>query len=166
MQLRALRINLSVMLTAATRADALQTAADRRPDVVVLDLGLPDMFSIDVLAGLRGWLSAPVIVLSARSDSADKVEALDADTDESVVETSSFTVDLTAKTVTRNGAEVLPTLTEWRMLEMLVRNRRKLGRPGAPAHRSRHRLPPPRVTTCDPRDIIPDCDRRRANDPE
>ncbi|GAB3240055.1 response regulator [Mycolicibacterium hippocampi] len=157
--LRALRINLSVrgyeVLTAATGADALQSAADHRPDVVVLDLGLPDMSGIDVLAGLRGWLSAPVIVLSARSDSTDKVEALDAgaddyvtkpfgmdeflarlraavrrgaavDTDEPVVETSSFTVDLAAKKVTRNGAEVHLTPTEYGMLEMLVRNRGKL----------------------------------------
>lgn len=157
--LRALRINLSVrgyeVTTAATGADALRAAADHRPDVVVLDLGLPDMSGIDVLAGLRGWLSAPVIVLSARTDSADKVEALDAGADdyvtkpfgmdeflarlraavrrataatddEPVVATASFTVDLAAKRVTRNGAEVHLTPTEWGMLEMLVRHRGKL----------------------------------------
>ena len=80
--LRALRINLSVrgyeVSTAATGAAALHAAAEHKPDVVVLDLGLPDMSGIDVLAGLRGWLTAPVIVLSARTDSSDKVEALDA----------------------------------------------------------------------------------------
>lgn len=86
--LRALRINLSVrgyeVTTAATGADALRSAADHRPDVVVLDLGLPDMSGIEVLAGLRGWLTAPVIVLSARTDSTDKVEALDAGADDYV----------------------------------------------------------------------------------
>jgi two-component system KDP operon response regulator KdpE len=158
--LRALRINLSVrgyeVFTAATGAEALQDAAEHKPDVVILDLGLPDMSGIDVLAGLRGWLSAPVIVLSARTDSSDKVRALDAgaddyvtkpfgmdeflarlraaarrsatasEMDEPVIETSSFTVDLAAKKVTRNGKEVHLTPTEWGMLEMLVRHRGKL----------------------------------------
>jgi two-component system KDP operon response regulator KdpE len=158
--LRALRINLSVrgyeVFTAATGAEALQDAAEHRPDVVILDLGLPDMSGIDVIAGLRGWLSAPVIVLSARTDSSDKVRALDAgaddyvtkpfgmdeflarlraaarrsatasEIDEPVIETSSFTVDLAAKKVTRNGEEVHLTPTEWGMLEMLVRHRGKL----------------------------------------
>ena len=86
--LRALRINLSVrgyeVTTAPTGAEALRSAADHRPDVIVLDLGLPDMSGIDVLAGLRGWLTAPVIVLSARTDSSDKVEALDAGADDYV----------------------------------------------------------------------------------
>ena len=86
--LRALRINLSVrgyqVSTAATGHDGLRAAAERKPDVVVLDLGLPDMPGIEVLEGLRGWLTAPVIVLSARSDSADKVEALDAGADDYV----------------------------------------------------------------------------------
>ena len=62
--LRALRINLSVrgyeVTTAATGAGALRAAAEHPPDVVVLDLGLPDMSGIDVLEGLRGWLTAPV----------------------------------------------------------------------------------------------------------
>jgi two-component system KDP operon response regulator KdpE len=158
--LRALRINLSVrgyeVTTAASGAEALRSAADHRPDVIVLDLGLPDMSGIEVLAGLRGWLSAPVIVLSARTDTADKVEALDAGADdyvtkpfgmdeflarmraaarraaaaadapEPVIETASFTVDLAAKTVTKNGAEVHLTPTEWGMLEILARNSGKL----------------------------------------
>ncbi len=80
--LRALRINLSVrgyeVTTASTGAAALRAAAERHPEVIVLDLGLPDMDGIEVLAGLRGWCTAPVIVLSARTDSSDKVEALDA----------------------------------------------------------------------------------------
>ncbi|WP_159838905.1 response regulator [Nocardia sp. CY41] len=157
---RALRINLSVrgydVITAATGGAALRAAADRHPDVVVLDLGLPDMDGIEVLAGLRGWTSAPVIVLSARTDSADKVEALDAGADDyvtkpfgmdellarlraavrrgaidpdasaPVVTTDSFTVDLAAKKVTKRGETVHLTPTEWGMLEMLVRNRGKL----------------------------------------
>jgi two-component system KDP operon response regulator KdpE len=157
--LRALRINLSVrdyeVVTAATGAEALRTAAEHRPDVVVLDLGLPDMSGIDVLDGLRGWLTAPVLVLSARTDPLDKVEALDAgaddyvtkpfgmdeflarlraavrrssagDTHEPVIETSSFTIDLANKTVTKSGTEVHLTPTEWGMLEILVRNSGKL----------------------------------------
>ncbi|MBV9513311.1 MAG: response regulator transcription factor [Mycobacteriaceae bacterium] len=86
--LRALRINLSVrgyeVTTVATGAAALRAAAEHRPDVIVLDLGLPDMSGIEVLDGLRGWLTAPVIVLSARIDSDDKVEALDAGADDYV----------------------------------------------------------------------------------
>jgi two-component system KDP operon response regulator KdpE len=158
--LRALKINLSVrgyeVVTAATGAGALRAAAEQRPDVVILDLGLPDISGIEVLAGLRGWLTVPVIVLSARTDSADKVEALDAgaddyvtkpfgmdeflarlraaarrnaataEIDQPIVETASFTVDLAAKKVTKNGREVHLTPTEWGMLEMLVRNRGKL----------------------------------------
>ncbi len=158
--LRALRINLSVrgydVVTVTNGNDALRAAADFRPEVVILDLGLPDMSGIEVLGGIRGWLNAPVIVLSARTDSSDKVQALDAgaddyvtkpfgmdellarlraairraaasaETDEPVVETQSFTVDLAAKKVIKNGAEVHLTPTEWGMLEMLVRHRGKL----------------------------------------
>ncbi len=158
--LRALRINFSVrgyeVFTAATGALALEAAAEHHPQAVILDLGLPDMSGIDVLTGLRGWMTAPVIVLSARTDSTDKVEALDAGADDymtkpfgmdellarlraavrrasttpiadnPVVETSSFTVDLSAKKVIKNGKEVHLTPTEWGMLEMLVRNRGKL----------------------------------------
>ena len=158
--LRALRINLSVrgyeVVTAADGASALRAAAERPPEVIVLDLGLPDMDGIEVHAGLRVWCAAPVIVLSARTDSADKVAALDAGADDyvtkpfgmdeflarlraavrrgesvavtadPVVVTDSFTVDLSAKTVTRGEAEVHLTPTEWGMLEMLVRNKGKL----------------------------------------
>ncbi|WP_019930030.1 response regulator [Nocardia sp. BMG111209] len=86
--LRALRINLSVrgyeVITASTGAAALRAAAEKHPAVVVLDLGLPDMDGIEVLGGLRGWSQAPVIVLSARTDSGDKVAALDAGADDYV----------------------------------------------------------------------------------
>ncbi len=158
--LRALRINLSVrgyeVFTAATGSGALGAAAEHHPHAVILDLGLPDISGVEVLVGLRGWMSAPVIVLSARTDSADKVGALDAGADDymtkpfgmdellarlraavrraaaatgaddPVVETKSFTVDLSAKKVIKNGSEVHLTPTEWGMLEMLVRNRGKL----------------------------------------
>ncbi len=158
--LRALRINLSArgyeVSTAVDGASALRAAAERSPEVVVLDLGLPDMDGTEVLAGIRGWSKVPVIVLSARTDSADKVEALDAGADDyvskpfgmdellarlraairraatatgedlPVVHTASFTVDLAAKTVVRDGSEVHLTPTEWGMLEVLVRHRGKL----------------------------------------
>lgn len=86
--LRALRINLSArgyeVSTAVDGASALRAAAERSPEVVVLDLGLPDMDGTEVLAGIRGWSKVPVIVLSARTDYADKVEALDAGADDYV----------------------------------------------------------------------------------
>ncbi|EFV14564.1 response regulator [Segniliparus rugosus] len=158
--LRALRINLTArgfdVTTASTGAGALRAAAERQPEVVVLDLGLPDMDGFEVLAGLRGWTNVPVIVLSARTDSSEKVDALDAGADdyvtkpfgmdellarlraavrrgartqgegEPVVVTDSFAVDLVAKKVTKDGAEVHLTPTEWGMLELLVRNQGKL----------------------------------------
>jgi two-component system KDP operon response regulator KdpE len=157
---RALRINLTArgyeVSTAASGQEALRVAAAGRPDVVVLDLGLPDIDGGTVIEGLRGWTSVPIIVLSARTDSGDKVSALDAGADdyvtkpfgmdellarlraavrraatvpsgeEAVVETSAFTVDLAAKKVLRDGAEVHLTPTEWGVLELLVRNRGKL----------------------------------------
>jgi two-component system KDP operon response regulator KdpE len=158
--LRALRINLTArgyhVLTAADGAGALRVAADGHPEVVVLDLGLPDLDGTEVIAGLRGWTQVPIIVLSARVDSHDKVDALDAGADdyvtkpfgmaellarlraavrrsavsqadgEPVVATESFSVDLGAKRVVRDGAEVHLTPTEWGILEQLVRNPGKL----------------------------------------
>lgn len=93
--LRALRINLRArgfeVTTAANGASALAAAATGNPDVIVLDLGLPDMDGVTVLHGLRGWSTVPVIVLSARTDAADKVTALDAGADDYV--TKPFSVD-------------------------------------------------------------------------
>jgi two-component system KDP operon response regulator KdpE len=158
---RALRINLMArgydVVTAHDGAAALRAAAEVKPDLVVLDLGLPDLDGATVIEGLRGWTSIPIIVLSARTDSGDKVAALDAGADdyvtkpfgmdellarmraavrraaavvptgeEAVVRTDSFTVDLAAKKVLRDGAEVHLTPTEWGVLELLVRNRGKL----------------------------------------
>jgi two-component system, OmpR family, KDP operon response regulator KdpE len=85
---RALAINLRArgwdVVTAGDGQAALAAAARRPPDVVVLDLGLPDMDGVEVIEGLRGWSRVPIIVLSARQDSADKVTALDAGADDYV----------------------------------------------------------------------------------
>jgi two-component system KDP operon response regulator KdpE len=86
--LRALRINLRVrnydVDLAASGAQALEAAAKHPPDLVILDLGLPDLDGVEVIGGLRGWTQAPIIVLSGRADSTDKVEALDAGADDYV----------------------------------------------------------------------------------
>jgi two-component system KDP operon response regulator KdpE len=152
---RALAINLRArhyeVEVAPDGRTALDLAARTHPDVVVLDLGLPDMDGVEVVAGLRGWTQIPIIVLSARSMSEDKVEALDAGADdyvtkpfgmdellarlraavrrgqttehgEPVVETASFTVDLAAKRVQRDGVDVRLTPTEWHLLEVLAKS--------------------------------------------
>ena len=86
--LRALRINLRVrdyeVHVASTGAEALAVAGRYPPDLVILDLGLPDLDGVEVIQGLRGWTKAPIIVLSGRADSVDKVEALDAGADDYV----------------------------------------------------------------------------------
>ncbi|MFE2143221.1 response regulator [Streptomyces sp. NPDC059456] len=85
---RALVINLKARKyevdAAADGAGALELAAARHPDVVVLDLGLPDMDGVEVIKGLRGWTRVPILVLSARHSSDEKVEALDAGADDYV----------------------------------------------------------------------------------
>ncbi|MEV4627095.1 response regulator [Micromonospora sp. NPDC049523] len=154
--LRALRINLRArryeVAVAADGADALRLAASQPPDLVVLDLGLPDMDGVDVIRGLRGWTNIPIIVLSGRAGSQDKVLALDAGADDYVtkpfgvdellarvravtrrtagagetvatVTVGRFTVDLAARTVrSDDGREVRLTPTEWHLLEILIRN--------------------------------------------
>lgn len=156
--LRALGINLRArkydVTLAADGATALRQAASATPDVVILDLGLPDMDGTEVIHGLRGWTTVPIIVLSAREGQADKVHALDAGADDyltkpfgmdelmariraalrraepagdsPVIATADFTIDLAAKRVTRADAEVRLTPTEWHLLEILVRNSGKL----------------------------------------
>ena len=155
---RALRINLTAreydVKVAHDGASGLATVARERPDVVIVDLGLPDMDGVEIVEGLRGWSTVPVIVLSARDQERSKVRALDAGADdyvtkpfgmdellarvraalrrgapapaEPVVTTDAFTVDLAAKRVTRDGADVRLTPTEWHVLEVLVRNAGKL----------------------------------------
>ena len=135
--LRALRINLRArgydVDTATDGASALEQAAGHPPDVVILDLGLPDMDGVEVIGGLRGWTTTPILVLSGRSDSTDKVQALDAGADDyltkpfsvdelfarlralgrrtqpatenSRVRVGAVEVDLAAKTATRTGSD-------------------------------------------------------------
>jgi two-component system KDP operon response regulator KdpE len=138
------------VLVAATGTAAIEAAARRHPDLVVLDLGLPDLDGMDVLRAMRGWSTVPVVVLSARGGPSDKVAALDAGADdyvtkpfgmdellarlraaarrlqpqrdEPVVVTATFTVDLPHRRVTRDGVEVRLTPTEWRILEILARD--------------------------------------------
>ena len=139
---------------AASGEEALSLAAERHPDVVILDLGLPGIDGIDVVRGLRGWTSVPIVVLSVREDEVDKVAALDAGADdyvtkpfgmnellarlraalrraapaeeEATVVTDAFTIDLAAKRVSRGGEEVHLTPTEWHLIEVLVRHQGKL----------------------------------------
>jgi two-component system KDP operon response regulator KdpE len=153
--IRALRINLTArgyeVSTASDGASGLAAVARDRPDVVILDLGLPDMDGTEVISGVRGWASTPIIVLSVWGAEGQKVAALDAGADdyvtkpfgmdellarlraavrraspapdEPVVKTGDFTVDLAAKRVTRSdGEDVRLTPTEWQLLEVLVRN--------------------------------------------
>lgn len=86
--LRALRITLGAydydVVTAADGAAALRLAVDAHPDLLLLDLGMPKLDGIDVISGVRGWSSMPILVISGRSDSADKVAALDAGADDYV----------------------------------------------------------------------------------
>ena len=122
--LRALRINLRVrqyeVHTALTGAEALEVAAKHPPDLIILDLGLPDLDGVEVIQGLRGWTSAPILVLSGRADSTDKVEALDAGADDYV--TKPFSMDellARMRAVTRRTApgEDLPQI---RLGELVV----------------------------------------------
>lgn len=157
---RALGINLRAhgyeVTLAHTGRQALDAVARLRPAVVILDLGLPDLDGLEVLAGIRGWSPIPVLVLSARSTSAEKVDALDAGADDYVtkpfdmselqarvraavrrgtlaaddgpqtISTDDFTVDLAAHRVSRGDQVVRLTPTEWSLLELLVRHAGKL----------------------------------------
>jgi two-component system KDP operon response regulator KdpE len=93
--LRALRINLIArqyeVATAADGTQALAAARDQHPDIIVLDLGLPDMDGVEVIRTLRTWTLVPILVLSGRTDSRDKVDALDAGADDYV--TKPFSLD-------------------------------------------------------------------------
>jgi two-component system KDP operon response regulator KdpE len=93
--LRALRVNLAArsydVVTASTGRQALDAAARHHPDLILLDLGLPDMDGVEVVRGLRGWTNVPIVILSGRSQSAAKVHALDAGADDYV--TKPFNVD-------------------------------------------------------------------------
>jgi two-component system KDP operon response regulator KdpE len=151
---RALRITLAAhgydVVAAADGAAAITLAAQSHPDIVLLDLGMPHLDGVQVIEALRGWTTAPIIVVSGRTGSADKVDALDAgaddyvtkpfqidellarlralgrraaaSVDDPVVRFGDVELDLATKTVTRAGARVHLTPTEWRMLEFLARH--------------------------------------------
>ena len=93
--LRALRITLTAkgydIFTAVNGADAIAAAVDHRPDIFLLDLGMPELDGIEVIHGIRGWSEAPILVVSGRTGAADKVEALDAGADDYV--TKPFSVE-------------------------------------------------------------------------
>jgi two-component system KDP operon response regulator KdpE len=153
--LRTLRLNLRArhyeVVAVATGREALDSAAQDPPDLAIVDLGLPDMDGLDVIAGLRRWSSLPILVLSARGEQSDKVAALDAGSDDHiskpfgmeevlarvraglrrgggdhdsspVVVTGSFTADVGARTASRSDGRVVHlTPTEWHLLEELAR---------------------------------------------
>ena len=153
---RALRITLAAhgheVIPVVDGAAAIAAAASERPDIVMLDLGMPRLDGLEVIAALRGWTTVPILVVSGRTGAADKVEALDAGADDYVtkpfqmdellarlraltrraspqqpgtdpaVRFADVTVDLVSRTVTRDGASVRLTPTEWHVLEFLVRH--------------------------------------------
>ena len=137
---------------ADTARQGLTEAGTRKPDLLVLDLGLPDSDGLDVLRDVRGWSAVPIIVLSARSDETDKIAALDAGADDyltkpfgvgellarvranlrrprvadgpedAVFRFGPVEVDRTARLVRRGGAEVHLTPIEYRLLSVLARH--------------------------------------------
>jgi two-component system, OmpR family, KDP operon response regulator KdpE len=156
--LRGLGTNLRArgyeVVTAPDGEQALATAARERPDLAIVDLGLPGIDGVEVIEGIRSWSSMPILVLSARDQEPDKVRALDAGADDYVtkpfgmdellarlraaerrlrpmagapeVTTRAFSVDLGAAKVSTPGGEVRLTPTEWHLVEILVRHPGKL----------------------------------------
>ncbi len=155
---RTLELNLAArgysVDLAASGESAIELAARRHPDLVVLDLGLPGMDGIDVIKALRAWTAIPIVILSAREAEAAKVAALDAGADDYVTKpfgineflarvraalrradppqdtaatvTDDFTVDLTTKQITGTKGDTHLTPTQWELVEILVRNRGRL----------------------------------------
>jgi two-component system, OmpR family, KDP operon response regulator KdpE len=135
---------------AETGQRGLMEIASRRPDVILLDLGLPDLDGFEVLKRLREWSEVPVIVLTVRDEVQEKVGALDAGADDyvtkpfstpellarlraaqrktrpdeesSVFQNGDLVVDLTARVVTRAGREIKLTATEYALLRLFVRH--------------------------------------------
>jgi two-component system KDP operon response regulator KdpE len=158
---RTLTINLRArgyeVETAGDGRSALQVVDERMPDVVLLDLGLPDLDGVSVLERLRAFTQVPVIVVSARTESDDKVEALDLGADDYVtkpfsieellarvrattrravgedqpalrVEVDGLVLDITDSRAFRDGEEVHLTPIEWKLVEVLARHRGRLVR--------------------------------------
>jgi two-component system KDP operon response regulator KdpE len=135
---------------AETGQDGLAEVASRRPDIILLDLGLPDMDGLVVLKRLREWSETPVLVLTVRDDEQEKVAALDAGAEDyvtkpfstaellarlraaqrktrpaeeiSVFKSGDLVVDLTSQVVSRGGKEIKLTATEYALLRLLVRH--------------------------------------------
>lgn len=151
---RMLRVALEgadyVVRDADSGTTGLHAVATLRPDVILLDLGLPDLDGLTVLRRLREWSQTPVVVLTVRDSEEDKVAALDAGADDYVTKPFStaellarlraaqrrvqprdeaavfahdgLVVDLVARTVTRDGVDVKLTATEWAILALLIRH--------------------------------------------
>jgi two-component system KDP operon response regulator KdpE len=158
--LRALRVTLTAhsyeIVTAGNGAEAIRVAVEQRPDLYIIDLGMPELDGVGVIQALRGWTQSPILVLSGRTDSTDKVEALDAGADdymtkpfpvdellariraltrrrsaldtEPMVTFGDITVDLASKTVQKSSTSewIHLTRTEWAVLELLLTNADKL----------------------------------------
>ncbi|MEV4613203.1 response regulator [Kitasatospora sp. NPDC049258] len=150
--LRALKINLHArhysVLTAGTGAEALELASREVPGAVLLDLGLPDLDGVDIIRGLRAWSPVPIIVLSGRDSTAEKIRALDAGADDYLTKPfdldellarlrvvlrrpvaeapppraviGDHEVDVAAATVTGPDGPVRLTPTEWKILLILL----------------------------------------------
>jgi two-component system KDP operon response regulator KdpE len=156
--LRALRVTLGArgydIVTATNGREAINAAIEHRPDLYMIDLGMPKLDGVQVISELRRWTDAPILVVSGRTGAADKVEALDFGADdyvtkpffidellariraltrrvatpeaEPLVTLGNVTVDVASKSVVRSGPDgsvyIRLTPTEWRILELLVRN--------------------------------------------
>lgn len=139
---------------AANGEDAIHAVASERPDLVILDLGLPDLDGVEVTRRLREWTQVPIIIVSVREQEADKIAALDAGADdyltkpfgagelmarirvalrrsaqtenEPVFTSGKLSVDLTLRTVTIDGRPVTLTPTEYDLLKMLIKHAGKV----------------------------------------
>ncbi|WP_413320502.1 response regulator transcription factor [Agrococcus sp. 1P02AA] len=150
--LRALRITLVAkgyeVCTASNGQEAVAAAIDEQPDVIMLDLGMPQLDGVEVIEAIRGWSETPILVVSGRTGAADKVGALDAGADDYVtkpfqidellariralgrripatasmvgVEFATTSVNFATRVVRRAGDEIRLTPTEWKLLELLV----------------------------------------------
>ena len=142
------------VIEAGTMAEGLALAGAERPDLIVLDLGLPDGNGVDLIRDVRGWADTPIVILSARAQESDKIDALDAGGDDyltkpfsvgelrarvrallrrqgrnaaeatPVIRFGDIEVDLSLRTILRDGVPVHLTRTEYRLLSAL------LGHPG------------------------------------
>ena len=157
--LRALRINLTArdytVTTAADGAAGLAAMARDRPDVVIIDLGLPDMDGTEVIRGIRGWSTTPIIVLSARGQEIQKVDALDAGADDYITKPFGMNELLARlRAATRRGTPAVeePVVTTGHFsIDLAAKRVTTTARRGHPAHphrvaAARNPGPPPRPT--------------------